>query len=160
MIPAAGPHITQPPVGPGWYPDPNDASAEVYWDGSSWHGRRQKRLNKPVEPTPPLSGGGLFEGRPKMTAGQPEWWANQRGRLGSWWGGLTVGGRLAVILAVIAGLFLLFFAGSFVFQNGDYRQCVRDGMNELEIQRGGGDPDTAAAIERFCEREFGKYIWS
>jgi hypothetical protein len=26
----------------GWYPDPNDDKAEVYWDGGRWHGRREK----------------------------------------------------------------------------------------------------------------------
>ena len=25
---------------PGWYRDPNDASAELYWDGSAYTGRR------------------------------------------------------------------------------------------------------------------------
>ena len=27
---------------PGWYPDPNEARSEIYWDGARWHGRRQK----------------------------------------------------------------------------------------------------------------------
>ena len=27
---------------PEWYPDPNDARSEIYWDGAKWHGRRQK----------------------------------------------------------------------------------------------------------------------
>lgn len=26
----------------GWYPDPNDEKAEIYWDGERWHGKREK----------------------------------------------------------------------------------------------------------------------
>lgn len=34
----------------GWYPDPNDGTAEIYWDGVCWHGRRQKFLTPPQVP--------------------------------------------------------------------------------------------------------------
>jgi hypothetical protein len=40
----------------GWYPDPNDNGAEVYWDGARWHGSRQKSIDEsgpPVQPTRP-----------------------------------------------------------------------------------------------------------
>jgi hypothetical protein len=30
----------------GWYPDPNDNGAEVYWDGARWHGSRQKSIDE------------------------------------------------------------------------------------------------------------------
>jgi hypothetical protein len=29
----------------GWYPDPNDNTAEVYWDGNRLHGRRNKLVS-------------------------------------------------------------------------------------------------------------------
>lgn len=46
----------------GWYPDPNDNTAEVYWDGTRWHGRR-KKLASPVggQTTGPVTGFKSFE---------------------------------------------------------------------------------------------------
>ena len=40
--------------GSGWYPDPIDDSAEIYWDGIQWHGRREKFVSPapPSNPTP------------------------------------------------------------------------------------------------------------
>jgi hypothetical protein len=38
----------------GWYPDPNESNAEVYWDGKRWHGRRDK-LKGSVPSLPPTS---------------------------------------------------------------------------------------------------------
>jgi hypothetical protein len=32
---------------PGWYPDPDDTNAEIYWNGSRFHGRRK---NDPASP--------------------------------------------------------------------------------------------------------------
>ena len=40
---------------PGWYPDPNDSAFEVYWDGDSWHGRREKLQSSNA--APPTTGG-------------------------------------------------------------------------------------------------------
>lgn len=28
--------MSQPPLTPGWYPDPSDPSKKMYWDGSVW----------------------------------------------------------------------------------------------------------------------------
>lgn len=48
---------------PGWYPDPQNAHAEIYWDGSSWCGRRPKQYGAPPVPGP-SSGHGLLYGHP------------------------------------------------------------------------------------------------
>jgi hypothetical protein len=44
---------------PGWFPDPNDARSEIYWDGAKWQGRREK-CPPPITlsnwPTPESSG--------------------------------------------------------------------------------------------------------
>jgi len=37
---------------PGWYPDPNDETAEVYWDGSTWHGPAVKANASPSQSPP------------------------------------------------------------------------------------------------------------
>ena len=43
---------------PGWYPDPNNHTAEVYWDGTRWHGRRNKLANSIGDQTAsPATGG-------------------------------------------------------------------------------------------------------
>ena len=55
VIPAAGPHITQPPVGPGWYPDPAGSGGQRYWDGHHW--------SAPQAP----SQGNYWRGKPGMT---------------------------------------------------------------------------------------------
>ncbi|GAA2803035.1 DUF2510 domain-containing protein [Mycolicibacterium pallens] len=35
----------------GWYPDPHDQAAEVYWTGTQWDGRRAK-LSSAQPPSP------------------------------------------------------------------------------------------------------------
>jgi hypothetical protein len=32
----------------GWYPDPGDPNAEIYWDGTRWHGRREILTDQPT----------------------------------------------------------------------------------------------------------------
>lgn len=48
---------------PGWYPDPQDAGSEVYWDGSAWTPHR-----RPVAITPPAP--------PPAPAGPAEPWGS------------------------------------------------------------------------------------
>jgi hypothetical protein len=46
----------------GWYPDPNDESSEIYWDGKRWHGRRDVLSDTPQvaePPAPPVVVSGL-----------------------------------------------------------------------------------------------------
>ncbi len=75
----------------GWYPDPNDAKSEIYWDGSSWHGKRQKRPST-VEPhpVPPVSASSADEATPFTD------------RLAELWHGLSLTGRAVVIFGSIA----------------------------------------------------------
>ena len=40
----------------GWYPEPSDPTQEIYWDGTQWHGRRDKfpaLAASPAAPTTP-----------------------------------------------------------------------------------------------------------
>jgi hypothetical protein len=32
----------------GWHPDPNDSSAEAYWDGTRWQGQRKQLVSPPL----------------------------------------------------------------------------------------------------------------
>jgi Protein of unknown function (DUF2510) len=34
--PAGAPRVTNEPTPPGWYPDPNNPSNKIYWDGTAW----------------------------------------------------------------------------------------------------------------------------
>jgi hypothetical protein len=44
--PGLGGRALMAPQRVGWYPDPNDNGAEVYWDGARWHGSRQKSIDE------------------------------------------------------------------------------------------------------------------
>lgn len=46
----------------GWYPDPNDDGAEIYWNGQQWHGRRDRNPNTPPTPKPELGIAALIAG--------------------------------------------------------------------------------------------------
>lgn len=76
-----------------------------------------------------------------------------------WWRGLTSRGR-AVTVGLIACVFVALLLVSGALDSPNYRQCVRDGLHELEVERGGGDAETAAAIKRFCASNFGEFIFS
>lgn len=82
----------------GWYPDPNDSKSEVYWDGTRWHGRRDKLPQQAAQ---------------SPTAGQPRA-REDRGGFSAFWDGLDDTRRVFVIFgailltALIAGLIGLF----------------------------------------------------
>lgn len=44
---------TTPPVPPGWYTDPSDASRARYWNGTSWQAQTRPLSAPPPPPTPP-----------------------------------------------------------------------------------------------------------
>jgi hypothetical protein len=74
----------------GWYPDPTDNKAEIYWDGARWHGRREK-LSGPARTTP--SPGPVQSGQSSDLRGL---WRelNNRGRL------LIFGGALLIVVII------------------------------------------------------------
>ena len=58
----------------GWYPDPSDPNSEIYWNGTQWHGRREKFIEpatRPTAPEPPISqpSTGTPPSRPVTTIG-------------------------------------------------------------------------------------------
>lgn len=81
---------------PGWYPDPNDRTAEIYWDGGQWHGRRQ-RLSTPAQP-PPLPSTPVPSGK------SPSWLHD---RWLPFWRRIDDTRRLFICLAVIGAAALI-----------------------------------------------------
>lgn len=45
--------MTTPPTPPGWYPDPNDAGSQRYWDGSTWTDHRSPDSQPAAPPSAP-----------------------------------------------------------------------------------------------------------
>lgn len=81
---------------PGWYPDPNDQGAEMYWDGTRWHGRRQR--TSAAVPGPQ---------RPTIPSGkQPAWFYD---RWVPFWHHIDDTRRVLIILGVIGAMALVGF---------------------------------------------------
>lgn len=106
----------------GWYPDPSDPDGEIYWDGSDWHGRRQKR--------PPTVEPQLVGRAPQSSGTQP---MSATERSANFWHGLSDRGRLLVFFGAIAVVFLIMtlFARPWEskYQNGCESQVAADGVS-------------------------------
>lgn len=109
----------------------------------------------------PLQGGPPQ--KPSFAYRQASEGSDQRGKFVKWWRGLSDTGKAILILSVIASLFLFFtlvWLGSFLFQSEDYRDCVSEQKAETRSALGRVDSEMKAAIEQYCERNYGKYVWS
>lgn len=110
------------PRSAGWYPDPNDADGEIYWDGSGWHGQRQKRLPT-VEPQP-VARASKSSGAGPMSATE---------RAAQFWHGLSGGGRLLIIVGVIVATALISLVvgkgWESKYQEGCESQVAADGVS-------------------------------
>jgi hypothetical protein len=106
----------------GWYPDPSDPNGEIYWDGSGWHGRRQKR-RPTAEPQ--------LVGRAPQSSGAEPMSATERSA--NFWRRLSDGGRALIIFGVIAVAALIgtLFARPWEskYQNGCESQVAADGVS-------------------------------
>jgi hypothetical protein len=79
---------------PGWYPDPGNANAEMYWDGASWtgHSRPAFPLTQPT-----------FDGWPSGVPAAPQPVRRQHSTNTAWLVGLTAAaGVAAVVVALVA----------------------------------------------------------
>lgn len=58
--------MTEPSRQPGWYPDPNDEHAEIYWDGDRWTERKVPLTSKADQPPPSQAAPseGVLSGQP------------------------------------------------------------------------------------------------
>ncbi|MEW2481434.1 DUF2510 domain-containing protein [Mycobacterium sp. NPDC049093] len=83
---------------PGWYPDPNDDSAEVYWDGDRWHGRR-------VSATPEATGGG--EASKPHDASADHTIEGQLDKVHRWWSELSTAGQAGVLVAIVIAVIII-----------------------------------------------------
>ena len=119
---------------PGWYPDPNDDDVELYWDGASWHGRREKRRTPASERTAPSLAGSA------STQAQP---VSADGRVG-WWAGKDPASKKAIVVigSFIAGFIALAVVISVLvakpWESSEYKQCVA----QLEEQYGSSLSDS------------------
>ncbi len=106
--------------------------------------------------SPPSDGYfGNAERIPAQPAPAPEPTTNRQWRATAYWLGLSNRWRVGLVAGGIGILVLMLF-GSGACQNTQYRQCVKDGMQGLDYYQGGGTSATKDAIERSCERMFGK----
>ena len=64
---------------------------------------------------------------------------------------------IATIVLVALGLWAI---GPRLFENHDYTKCVNGSSQALQHEGDGNAGDTRSAIEDYCAKEFGKYIWS
>lgn len=84
----------------GWYPDPANDGSEIYWDGTRWHGRRE-RLAPPALPD------SLNTAQTTKSGGLSD-------RFNTFWSSLDDTRRVLVILGGIVGATLLLGVGAFV----------------------------------------------
>jgi hypothetical protein len=77
--------------GPGWYPDPEDAGTQRYWDGERWTGHAAPRT--PGSPAAAAAAGSVRGGYAGTPAGAP---ANVRG--------LAVA---SMVLGIVAAVFTI-----------------------------------------------------
>ncbi len=91
----------------------------------------------------------------ERSAAAPESTTNRQERPSTYWRGLSNRWRMGVFAGVVGVLVLMLF-GSGACENSQYRQCVKDGMQGLDYYQGGGTSATKDAIQRSCERMFGK----
>jgi hypothetical protein len=61
--------MTEPQPPAGWYPDPNDAAQQRYWDGSTWTGHTAPAATSVSAPSgdAPVGGAALPTGAPTWT---------------------------------------------------------------------------------------------
>jgi len=130
LLPAVGALVTMASRNPGWYPDPNDDNAEVYWDGSRWHGRR----NKIAQSSPPAPG-------PTFSASSG---SDVGARLRETWHGFDEPRRRLIIIgsAVAVLLIAIILVATEPWHSREYKDCVSD------TQRTYATPKSEA--ERMC----------
>lgn len=103
----------------GWYPDPNDAESEIYWDGSSWHGRRQKHPS-------------TMQPHPVARASKPsaEGVIPFTERAAEFWHGLSDRGRAAIIIGVIVVAALIGLLIAHPWQSKFQQECESKVMDD------------------------------
>lgn len=99
----------------GWYPDPNDDRAEVYWDGSRWHGRRQKSTDESQPPVQPPRPPDVID------------------KLKDSWHGLARSGQIVLVIVVL--LCVLSLIGViYALQKSPYEDECKAQANEMNLK--------------------------
>lgn len=88
--PLGGPPPQGPP--PGWYPDPEDASARRWWSGRDWTQHAQPAPGQQASAAPPLPAGPQPAGRRSRKRGGSHWVRNIFAGIGA----------LVVLIVIIA----------------------------------------------------------
>lgn len=140
------PRDPNPSPAPGWYPNPNNPSEQLYWDGRQWQQPAQ-----PQQPQPPQQYPGTQAapgGYPAQTApgypGQQAPEQPKKGRSGCIIAAVVVG--VIVLLGIIGVVIAVFVVGSAVDEAIDagtsgaadpgagLDESVRDGMFEFTVE--------------------------
>ena len=103
---------------PAWYPDPNDAHSEIYWDGAKWHGRRQT-CPPPIVfanwPTPKTSG---------VLDGFRRFWRVQSQTVQL----ILITGAVLIVISIVFGLAA--FVDARPWESQRYKDCKAAGEYE------------------------------
>jgi hypothetical protein len=141
MSDAQPPAAAQPPA--GWYPDPQDAQQQRYWDGSTWTGHTAASGASAAAPTAAavMTGAALPTGGPawQMAVGAPA------GPKKSWWKlkKVWIPALVVVVLIVLGVVF-----GSRDHSNALESSIKKSGQEQLQKEYQTQIPGATVAIDK------------